>query len=246
MRFFVKSAIVVLVCGVGLCISSAQPPLPQSGTSSAVPPTPARKTERTLTQDERLSAQQPLQRPGSSSGAPAKPTRKADGTLTHDERLSAQQALQRPGSSSGVRAKPARKPQRSLTQDERLSIIAAALDPKVRRDSAHDCSHLVHAIYERAGFPYVYASSDDLYDGLEGFLRVTQPQTGDIIVWPGHAGIVVRPSHHVFFSFLTAGPGIDDYHSRYWIGRGEPRFYRYVKSGHCAGCTSVSRVRPTR
>lgn len=181
MRFYVKSAIALLVCGLGLCGAPAQ---------------------------------QPAQQSGARSGAPAKPSRKIDRSV--------------------------------LTQDDRLSIIAAALDPKVRRDSAHDCSHLVHAIYERAGFPYVYASSDDLYGGVEGFRLVTQPQTGDIIVWPGHAGIVVRPSHHVFFSFLTAGPGIDDYHSRYWIGRGEPRFYRYVKSDHCAGCTSVSRVRPTR
>lgn len=181
MRFYVKSAIALLVCGLGLCGAPAQ---------------------------------QPAQQSGARGGAPAKHSRKIDRSV--------------------------------LTQDDRLSIIAAALDPKVRRDSAHDCSHLVHAIYERAGFPYVYASSDDLYGGVEGFRLVTQPQTGDIIVWPGHAGIVVRPSHHVFFSFLTAGPGIDDYHSRYWIGRGEPRFYRYVKRDHCAGCTSVSRVRPTR
>jgi hypothetical protein len=176
MRFYVKSAVAVLVWGVGLCVAAAQQPLPQSR-------------------------------------APAKPGRKID---------------------------------RTLTQDERLSIIAAALDSKVRRDSGHDCSHLVHAIYERAGFPYVYASSDDLYDGVEGFRRVTQPQPGDIIVWPGHAGIVVRPSHHVFFSFLTAGPGIDDYHSRYWIERGEPRFYRYVKGDAGTHCTSASRVRPNR
>ena len=145
----------------------------------------------------------------------------------------AQQPLQQSPAPSSVPAKPGRKIDRTLTQDERLSIIAAALDSKVRRNSGHDCSHLVHAIYERAGFPYAYSSSDDLYDGVvEGFRRVTQPQPGDIIVWPGHAGIVVRPSHHVFFSFLTAGPGIDDYHSLYWIGRGEPRFYRYVKGTH--------------
>jgi hypothetical protein len=155
-------------------------------------------------------------------------------------------AAQQPLQQSPSPAKPGRKIDHTLTQDERLSIIAAALDSKVRRDSGPDCSHLVHAIYERAGFPYAYASSDDLYDGVEGFRRVTQPQPGDIIVWPGHAGIVVRPSHHVFFSFLTAGPGIDDYHSRYWTGRGEPRFYRYVKNDACTSCTSVSRDRSTR
>ncbi len=127
-----------------------------------------------------------------------------------------------------------------------MSVIAAALDAKVRRDSAHDCSHLVHAIYERAGFPYDYADSDDLYDGVNGFRRVNSPQPGDLIVWPGHAGIIVQPSRHVFFSFLTAGPSTDDYRSRYWAARGQPRFYRYVKTAACADCTSVSALRPSR
>jgi len=121
-----------------------------------------------------------------------------------------------------------------------LSVIAAALDSKVRRDGGRDCSHLVHAIYERAGFRYAYANSYDLYDGVEGFRRVWQPQPGDVIVWPGHAGIVVRPSRHVFFSFLRAGPTIDDYRSSYWSARGIPRFYRFVKGDPCAGCTSVN------
>ncbi|MGO9086975.1 MAG: hypothetical protein ACLQBK_17270 [Candidatus Sulfotelmatobacter sp.] len=116
----------------------------------------------------------------------------------------------------------------------------------MRRDSAHDCSHLVHEIYQRAGFPYVYASSDDLYDGVEGFRRVSKPQPGDVIVWPGHAGIVVQPSQHVFFSFLTRGPGTDDYRSRYWIARGQPRFYRYIKNDPCAGCTSAIALRQDR
>jgi cell wall-associated NlpC family hydrolase len=119
-------------------------------------------------------------------------------------------------------------------------VISSALDPKVRRHSGQDCSHLVHAIYEHAGFPYPYATSDDLYDGVEKFQRVTYPQPGDLIVWHGHAGIVVRPSRHVFFSFKSAGPGIDDYESPYWISRGQARFYRYVKSNRCVGCTAVS------
>jgi cell wall-associated NlpC family hydrolase len=137
------------------------------------------------------------------------------------------------------------KADRSLTPDEGMSVIAAALDAK-RHDSAHDCSHLVHAVYEHAGFAYAYASSDDLYDGVEGFRRVSYPQPGDIIVWHGHAGIVVQPSRHVFFSFLTAGPGTDDYRSRYWIERGEPRFYRYIKGVPCAGCTSITASREGR
>jgi hypothetical protein len=125
---------------------------------------------------------------------------------------------------------------RILTQDDRLSVIAAALDPKVRRHASPDCSHLVHAIYEKAGFHYAYASSTDLYNGVEGFQRVNDPEPGDLVVWRGHVGIVVRPSRHVFFSFMSRGPGVDDYDSRYWRHRGHARFYRYVKDDPCPGC----------
>lgn len=130
-----------------------------------------------------------------------------------------------------------RTDEHTLTTDDRLSVMAAALDSKIPRRRERDCSHLVHAIYERAGFPYSYASSDDLYDGVQGFQRVSQPEPGDLVVWHGHVGIVIRPSRHVFFSFLRAGPSIGDYGSRYWRGRGQPRFYRYLKSGPCPGCT---------
>jgi len=133
--------------------------------------------------------------------------------------------------------KRVRKTEWTLSADERLAVIASALDSKTPRLAERDCSHLVHAIYQRAGFPYAYKSSDDLYDGVEGFQRVSQPQAGDLVVWRGHAGIVVRPSRHVFFSFLRSGPGTDDYRSRYWSSRGEPRFYRYLKHAACAGCT---------
>jgi hypothetical protein len=125
-----------------------------------------------------------------------------------------------------------------LNNDDRLSLIAAALDSHVRRDSENDCSHLVHAIYEQAGFPYAYAPSSDLYAGVESFQRVKQPEPGDLIVWRGHAGIVVQPSKHIFFSLMSSGPGTDDYRSPYWRGRGHPRFYRYVKNQPCAECDS--------
>jgi cell wall-associated NlpC family hydrolase len=142
-----------------------------------------------------------------------------------------------PPSASGNHAP---RKNRTLTPDDGLGVISAALDPNVRRYSGHDCSHLIHAIYERAGFPYAYASSDDLYAGVQGFQRVWHPQPGDLIVWSGHVGIVVRPSRHVFFSFMSAGPGIDNYDAPYWVNRGEARFYRYVKNDSCAGCTAVS------
>ena len=125
---------------------------------------------------------------------------------------------------------------RILNEDERFSVMAAALDSKIPRFRERDCSHLVHAIYQKAGLPYKYVSSDDLYDGAPGFQRERQPEPGDLVVWHGHVGIVVRPSRHVFYSFLSRGPGIDDYTTRYWKRRGTPRFYRYIKSDRCMGC----------
>lgn len=123
----------------------------------------------------------------------------------------------------------------SLSDDDRLSLIAAALDSRGRLRSERDCSHLVHAIYERAGLPYTYAPSSDIYAGIEGFERVKQPEPGDLVVWRGHVGIVVKPSQHLFFSYLTSGPGVDDYSASYWKKRGHARFYRYVRAD-CETC----------
>jgi cell wall-associated NlpC family hydrolase len=136
----------------------------------------------------------------------------------------------------GTNGNHRRETDRTLSPDDGLSLIAAALDSKARLYSQRDCSHLVHAIYERAGFPYAYASSSDLYVGVKEFLRVTRPQPGDLVVWRGHVGIVVRPSRHVFFSLMRTGPGIDDYEAPYWTSRGRPRFYRYVKNDPCPAC----------
>lgn len=122
---------------------------------------------------------------------------------------------------------------RSLTDDDRLSLLAAALDAR-SRNSDTDCSHLVHAIYDQAGFTYSYAPSSALYAGFDGFQRVKKPDPGDLVVWRGHVGIVIKPSQHIFFSVLSSGPGIDDYTTPYWKHRGKPRFYRYVRSSFVA------------
>jgi cell wall-associated NlpC family hydrolase len=66
-----------------------------------------------------------------------------------------------------------------------------------------DCSHLAHHIYERAGLPYGYASSNSLYNGDPTFERVSAPQPGDLVVWRGHVGIVVNPQDAAFYSSLT-------------------------------------------
>src|SRR5215471_11576921 len=140
------------------------------------------------------------------------------------------QTVQSPTANS---SRKGHKHQKTLNAEDRSTLLRVALESRAPRRAERDCSHLVHSIYERAGFPYAYADSDDLYDGTEGFQRVSKPQSADLVVWHGHVGIVTQPSHHSFFSFLSRGPGIDDYQSRYWRGRGKPRFYRYVKNQAC-------------
>ena len=117
-----------------------------------------------------------------------------------------------------------------LSPNEGLAILGAALDSRHHHsDFSSDCSHFVHGLYERAGFPFEYASSSDLYEGTDEFRQVATPQPGDLAVWRGHAGIVVNPAQHSFFSVLHSGPGVDSYDSPYWRQRGQPRFFRYLK-----------------
>jgi NlpC/P60 family len=119
---------------------------------------------------------------------------------------------------------------RALTRSEGSAILDVALDSRYHAEFSFDCSHFVHGIYERAGLPYEYASSSDLYAGIDEFRRVANPQPGDLAVWRGHAGIVVNPVQHSFFSVLRSGPGVASYDSPYWKQRGRPHFFRYVKA----------------
>ena len=132
---------------------------------------------------------------------------------------------------------------RLLSLDEGLSILGAALESRVRLAPNADCSHLVHDIYERAGFAYPYARSSDLYAGIGEFRRVTRPQAGDLVTWPGHVGIAISGVQHTFYSALRSGLGVEDYESPYWRARGRPRFYRRVKS---APATLNAANRPAR
>jgi hypothetical protein len=93
-----------------------------------------------------------------------------------------------------------------------------------------DCSHLVLALYERVGMHYQYATSRTLFRGIEEFRRVLQPNSGDLVVWRGHTGIVVDPSQHSFLSALKTGVKISSYISGYWKHRGPPRFFRFALS----------------
>ena len=133
-----------------------------------------------------------------------------------------------------------RTPAGLMSSDDRLLVISAAFGRQGYRSKV-DCSHLVHEIYSRAGFPYPYANSSDLYSGINEFHRVTTPQVADLIVWPGHMGIIVSPTQHSFYSSLRSGVGVDFYDSSYWKGRGKPRFYRYVRRTTAAEPPSSSR-----
>jgi cell wall-associated NlpC family hydrolase len=114
-----------------------------------------------------------------------------------------------------------------LSKKEGKAVVAVALDSQ--RHAKSDCSHLVHAIFEQAGFPYQYASSSSIYGGVSEFRRVSRPRPGDLVVWPGHVGVVINPGQHSFFSALRSGAGVDLYNAPYWKERGRARFYRYVK-----------------
>ncbi len=136
------------------------------------------------------------------------------------------EAKHRPIDSSAQRVSPL-----LLNSDEGLTILAAALESRQQTDPNADCSHLVHQIYERAGYSYSYANSIELYDGRKEFRRVTRPQPGDLVVWRGHAGIVISPQQHSFFSAMHSGHGVEIYDSPYWAARGRPRFFRYQQGG---------------
>ena len=117
---------------------------------------------------------------------------------------------------------------RPIARTEGRKILAAIPTVDVESESETDCSHLVHDIYEQAGFPYEYVSSRELYIGSTNFTRVRVPQAGDLVVWRGHVGIVIDPQQHSFFSFVSSGADTQFYDSPYWRSRGIARFFRYV------------------
>lgn len=117
---------------------------------------------------------------------------------------------------------------RLLNQQEGRAIAQNIAWADDEEGLSPDCSHLVHTLYEQAGYPYPYASSLDLYKGAGKFARVRVPQPGDLIVWRGHVGIVVDPKEHSFFSSVSEGARTQYYNSPYWRARGYARFYRYL------------------
>jgi hypothetical protein len=117
---------------------------------------------------------------------------------------------------------------RPIARTEGRTILAAIPTVDAESESETDCSHLVHDIYEQAGFPYEYVGSRELYIGSTNFTRVRVPQAGDLVVWRGHVGIVIDPQQHSFFSFVSSGTDTQFYDSPYWRSRGIARFFRYL------------------
>jgi NlpC/P60 family protein len=115
-----------------------------------------------------------------------------------------------------------------ITKTEGRKILATISTLDADSESEKDCSHFVHDVYERAGFPYDYVSSHELYIGSTNFMRVHKPQAGDLVVWRGHVGVVIDPKEHSFFSSVRSGPDTQFYDSPYWRSRGIARFYRYM------------------
>src|SRR5215469_8806096 len=58
---------------------------------------------------------------------------------------------------------------RLLKADEGLILVNTAWEQREQARRKLDCSHFVHQVYELSGFPYPYASSFDLYDGIDSF-----------------------------------------------------------------------------
>lgn len=123
---------------------------------------------------------------------------------------------------------------RQLSPEQGEVVVRAAWELRKGLDPKPDCSHFVHAVYQKAGLEYEYAPTADLFEGIEAFHRVQRPQAGDLVVWQGrgrflgHVGIVIDSEEHTFYSSVLSGFAIEDYRSNYWTSRGHPRFYRYL------------------
>jgi len=116
---------------------------------------------------------------------------------------------------------------RLLTRAEGVALVDRALEYSASSPQL-DCSHLVHEVLSTTGLAYPYATSNEIFAGIPQFRRVRSAQPGDLIVWPGHVGLVVNTERSEFLSSKGSGIGTDNYSSEYWQTRGRPRFYRYV------------------
>jgi hypothetical protein len=109
----------------------------------------------------------------------------------------------------------------------RATNVLVTLGTQIERTTL-DCSHFVNSLFEQVGLYYRYEPSIVLYSGTTAaFKRVYKPVSGDLVVWPGHVGIVVDPNQQTFVSALNSGVKVASYASSYWRHRGHARFFRY-------------------
>ncbi len=133
-------------------------------------------------------------------------------------------------SSCFSQSRTVRKKSNLLSTEEGKEILQAAWLHRSEVEEQPDCSHLVHEVYAFAGYDYEFEPSRELYSGGSApFRRVLHPQPGDLIVWLGHVGIVVSAKEHSFYSSLNSGLRTVSYATQYWVRRGTPRFYRFVR-----------------
>ena len=166
-------------------------------------------------------------------GEPTQTTERQASGQSQSPRATRQQTTGQDTQTTGQTVKGARPPAippgyRLLTLTEGSAIAQGIAWADDEEGLSPDCSHLVHKLYDQAGYPYPYASSLDLYRGTGPFLRVQHAHPGDLVVWLGHVGIVLNPKEHSFFSAASSGTRIEDYRSAYWRGRGYPHFFRYL------------------
>ncbi|HVH73227.1 MAG TPA: NlpC/P60 family protein [Candidatus Dormibacteraeota bacterium] len=157
----------------------------------------------------------------------------ADQNQTPGQQTPPRQTQETGKQASGQKAQVTRPPAipagfRLLSLKEGRAIAQGITWADDEEGLAPDCSHLVHTLYQQAGYPYPYASSLDLYRGTSQFLRVRHAHPGDLVVWRGHVGIVINPREHSFFSTTRSGVRVQNYRSAYWRARGYPHFFRYL------------------
>ena len=213
---------------------------PQTQDASKDPAQPTGPQARTAGAGSKLSVQQ-AQTPGAAQKATA-PQTQVQKTAGQPAAKASQQAKTPPQ----VHLPPG---MRTLSLTEGRAIVQKMIWVDDEEGLSPDCSHLVHTLYEQAGYPYTYANSLELYSGAIPFVRVRAAHPGDLIVWRGHVGIVINPKDHSFFGSTSSGTRIEHYDTAYWRARGYARFFRYVTSNPApakngAGAMSVMNLPP--
>jgi len=150
----------------------------------------------------------------SSDDQPAKDSARADAATSVD-RVSSSRASRHVSSKD------------LLSADQGVALVDFAMESAADLRTQPDCSHFVHLVYSDAGLNYTYQDSRVLRSGVPEFKRVKKPQPGDLIVWPGHVGIVVSPREKTFFSSVHSGIITESWTAAHWRARGRPRFFRY-------------------